>query len=167
MTGDGSARAPTNKLSSYHWEWVLNPFKQLVAQLQPNIIVFEYIKMTQLCAVLTDTDRRNIRCIIDTHDVMHKRFEAFNNYGYDHWLEIDRAEEAAALRHFDLVMAIQASEADIFRGMLSDTQVITVGHTIDAPDCDGSCAAANKSFALFGLHCFRQCGKPTCYRVFL
>ncbi len=130
LSGPGSLT-----LNDFRWPWAVTRFAEVVGVFRPNAIIFEYIKMAYLIEALTTNERARIKCLIDTHDVLHLRAEQFFANGFPHWLRIDRAEESQVLQNFDAVMAIQDEEAETFRNMLEDKiEVITVGHAVEWAD---------------------------------
>ncbi|MCH2182974.1 MAG: glycosyltransferase family 4 protein [Mariniblastus sp.] len=119
------------ELADFRWPWAIQRFREMVDQFQPDTIIFEYIKMGYLLEALTPEQRSRIHCVVDTHDILHRRAEQFFANGFPHWLMIDRDQEAEALRQFDLIMAIQEQEARTFREMVPEVETITVGHAVD------------------------------------
>ena len=119
------------KLEDFHWPWAIRRFREVVQQYKPNTIIFEYIKMGYLMDALSEQQRRQINCVVDTHDILYRRAEQFFAHGFPHWLTIDRSEEAESLKQFDLIMAIQEHEAEEFREMAPATETIRVGHAVE------------------------------------
>ena len=99
-------------LSDFRWPWAIQRFREMVATFQPDTIIFEYIKMSYLLEALSTEERQRIRCVVDTHDILHRRAEQFFANGFPHWLMIDRQQESEVLNQFDLIMAIQEHEAE-------------------------------------------------------
>lgn len=124
------------KLEDYRWPWAQTRFSEVVESFQPTTIVFEYISMAYLLDALSSEQRSSITCVVDTHDVLHRRAEQFFAHGFPHWLEITKQEEAEVLNQFDGIIAIQSAEAQTFRSMVDDTvAVFTAGHAVER---DGS-----------------------------
>ncbi len=119
------------KLEDFRWPWAIQRFREVVNQFKPDTIVFEYIKMGYLLEALSKQQRQQINCVVDTHDIIHRRAEQFFSNGFPHWLMIDREQESKVLNQFDLVMAIQDQEAREFREMAPETETITVGHAVE------------------------------------
>ncbi len=71
--------------------------------------------------------------LIDTHDVFTDRKERLASQGITNfWFSTRREVEKIGLRRADVILAIQAKEAEFFRGMLgADREVHTVGHFVD------------------------------------
>ena len=123
---------PSLTLEDFVWPWALTRFREVVDTFAPDVIICEYIKMAYLLDALSVTQRNETTCLLDTHDVLHKRAEQFFAHGFPHWLEIDREGEAEVLKQFDAVIAIQNQEASVFREMTdSQVETITVGHAVD------------------------------------
>ena len=124
-------------LADFDWSWAKTRFAEKVAAFKPDVIVFEYIKMHYLMDGLSAEQRSAIRCIVDTHDVLHRRAEQFFANGFPHWLKITRQQEADVLTKFNTVIAIQQQEAQTFAEMTdSQVQIITVGHAVDEGGLD-------------------------------
>lgn len=130
-------------LASYRWPDATRQFEGLVARLQPSVVVCDYVVWASLLEPFP-RGRRPFRAIVNTHDLLHARAAAFHRRGEEHWLQIDRAEEAAALRAFDGVLAIQPDEAETMRRMAPDAQVLVAGH---CPPLAASTAAAEPAAA--------------------
>ena len=118
-------------LSDFRWPWAIQRFRETVAKFQPDTIVFEYIKMSYLLEALSPEERQRIQCVVDTHDILHRRAEQFFANGFPHWLMIDRQQESEVLNQFDLIMAIQEREAEELRSMAPYSETITVGHAVE------------------------------------
>ena len=120
------------KLEDYRWPWAQTRFAEVVESFQPTTIIFEYIPMAYLLDALSAEQRSTIRCIVDTHDVLHRRAEQFFAHGFPHWLDITKQEEAEVLNKFDGIIAIQSAEAEMFRSMVDErVAVFTAGHAVD------------------------------------
>lgn len=123
------------KLDDYRWQWAQTRFAEVVESFQPTAIIFEYITMGYLLDALNGQQRQQIKCLVDTHDVLHRRAEQFFAHGYPHWLDVTREEEGEVLCKFDGVIAIQNAEAETFRSLVDNrAQVITAGHAVDRED---------------------------------
>ena len=69
--------------------------------------------------------------VIDTIDVQHLRRQKAREAGHDlPDRECTREEERAELAHADVLIAIQAGEAEIFREMLPGHHVVTAEHAV-------------------------------------
>lgn len=115
-------------LSDYCWNWVEKDWNKTLRDFQPDVVILEYVTMTYLLRFAQPEERRRIVWAVDTHDCLSDRAAQFRAAGQAHWLNIDEAEEIAALETVDLVIAIQNSERDWFAQRLSTPQVITVEH---------------------------------------
>lgn len=106
-------------------------FLKLVDKKKPQVILVEYIWLTRLISNLPRRVRNSTKLILDTHDVMYERTRAFISQGRDLEDGADEADEAEALQHFDLVLAIQSEEAKKFTRLCPDLDVLTVPHAVD------------------------------------
>lgn len=130
--GNQAVQGPESMtLEDFRWPWAAEKFREVVDELQPDLIVCEYVKMAYLLDALDQADRERIVCAVDTHDLLYKRAEHFQEHGFPHWLKIDRDEEASALQKFDLILAIQPHEAVEFKKLAPYATVLTVGHAVE------------------------------------
>jgi glycosyltransferase involved in cell wall biosynthesis len=113
---------------SYPQTQVVKCFNKFLDEYDPDCVLVEYIRFSYL---FRSNDRRRL-WIIDTHDVMHKRFERFSSQGLSHWVAISRDQERSALLKFDVVLAIQQEDADAFQELLGNGRTLVVPHGISA-----------------------------------
>ncbi len=125
---DSSPTAGPMTLNEFRWPWAIKAFSECVEEFQPTSIICEYVKMAYLLDGLPARKRADILCVIDTHDVQHLRAKQFEQRSAKHWLNIDREQETEALSRFDLVIAIQENEAELFRQMVPKPDVVVCGH---------------------------------------
>ncbi len=127
---EDSDRAPLTplRLDDYKWPWAVEQFRQEVARLRPQIVIAQYITMAYLIEGLPPKVRKEIHCVLDTHDILHERGMQFGAAGYLHWLEVGLEEESRTWDQFDTVLAIQENEAELIRKHVSHPQVMVVGH---------------------------------------
>ncbi|MEM7783654.1 MAG: glycosyltransferase, partial [Planctomycetota bacterium] len=122
------------KLEEFRWPWAIDLLVESVEQFKPQTILIQYVKLAYLLeGVQRDdlsTNEDRINRVIDTHDVLHRRFESFQKRGLNHWIEISREEESQCLRKFDLIVAIQPEEARILQEMAPKSNVVVCGHAI-------------------------------------
>ena len=118
-------------LEDYRWPWAVDQFAECVNEFKPDSILIEYVKMSYLLSGLEPAMREHVLCLVDTHDVLHIREQQFRERGYPHWLTISREEEAEALQLFDVILAIQQAEAEVFRKLSPDSKTIVVGHSLE------------------------------------
>ena len=121
------AESPTLRLDDFNWPWASRRFAQTVDQFKPDSIIIEYVKLAYLLDGL-DTQTRPIQTIIDTHDMLHKRYQDFQQRGERHWIAIGEAEEAKVLNRFETVIAIQSLEANQMASMAPSANVIVCKH---------------------------------------
>lgn len=129
-TEDTRAPQPM-RVADYRWPWAIEQFRETVRRIQPAAILCQYVTMSYLLEALGSAERRRIRCILDTHDILHDRGIQFGTAGYMHWLEIDRAEETALWEKFDAVLAIQEEEARLIAGLARGPRVLVTPHAVD------------------------------------
>ncbi len=116
------------QLKDFRWPWAMKAFAEAVDEFKPDSILVQYIKLGYLLDGLSTPNRRKIKCLVDTHDVLHRRSEQFQQRGYQHWIQVSREEESTELRKFDVIIAIQKEEAALFRELAEDREVIVCGH---------------------------------------
>jgi glycosyltransferase involved in cell wall biosynthesis len=109
-----------NTLADFKDNKVKIQFDRFVEEISPDFILVEYIRL----AYLADPVPRGIKTIIDTHDVMHLRYESFKKAGKSHWIKISKAEEVALLNRFDSVLAIQKKEKSYFQSILDQSTAV-------------------------------------------
>ncbi len=129
------------KLSDFRWPWAEDAFKKTVIEFAAQAIVCEYITMAYLVESIPVDLRSKIHCLVDTHDLLSRRQQVFTDHGQPHWIAVSEEEEAAALRAFDTIIAIQDDEANTFSKMAPGRSVIVVGHQTlgaDASECKTS-----------------------------
>ncbi len=122
------------RLEDYRWPHAIRVFRRLVRRLRPTWIVFEYVTMAYLAENLRAQPMRGIdppRLCLDSHDLLHRRYQQFQEAGFPHWLAISAEEERRAIQSFDLVIAIQPDEAIWFRQHLPTAEVVVAGHAVD------------------------------------
>ena len=95
-----------------------------IRELDINCIVVEYI----WTASILDAVPENVVRVIDTHDVMHERFQSLSERAHSLASEADiaiaRDREAQILQRFDVVIAINDKDAASFRALLGDEALI-------------------------------------------
>ncbi len=94
---------------------------------KPFAVIAEYIFTAPCLDVLDDT----ILKIIDTHDMFSRKKEQVITHGVPDHFACSRQEERNLLLKGDSIIAIQEIEAEMFRDLVPERQVITVG--IDFP----------------------------------
>lgn len=131
--------APTNPhlstsgkpFTAFKSKEITKRFHQLLREETPEIVLIEYATLAYL--VPTTENRRNIRFLIDTHDILWKRNQVFLQNGFHHWVDITSEQETEALKKFDLILAIQPDEAKQLSDMVHDqVPVVVVGHPTQA-----------------------------------
>jgi len=92
-------------------------------QLNPRAIIVVYAWMAECLQELNT----QAKLILDTIDVMHQRVERLKQYKLPVGWCICRDREMKILSQFDAIIAIQDEEAEVFRAMVPEKRVITVG----------------------------------------
>ena len=131
------------KLADYRWPWAISAFREAVESFRPQSIMIQYIKLGYLLEALTCQQRQEIQCIVDTHDVLHLRAQQFRKRGFQHWIEVNRDEEAKSLAEFDTILAIQPEEVELFREMAPQCRTILCGHGFEPTVLNASGRASN------------------------
>ncbi|MFG0256276.1 MAG: glycosyltransferase family 4 protein [Phycisphaerales bacterium JB043] len=125
---------PDCSLGHFHHESVRAHVHLLVRDMQPDVVMIEYVELSYVVRGLENMIRHRPLLVIDTHDVIHERCARFRESGHEHWVQITRQEEADALKPFDVVVAIQNEDAQKFQMLAPHAEVITVPHAIELPD---------------------------------
>ncbi len=120
------------KLEEFRSEVIGQYVARLTARLRIDVVILQYVSLGYIAGFIRRQSPAT-RVAIDTHDVMHARQREFERQGRDHWLDIDRASEAAWLGASDAVIAIQSEDAREFSGMLPGHQVLTVPYACPPP----------------------------------
>ena len=98
-------------------------------EVRPDAVILEYVFLSKALEVFGNDTLK----MIDTHDVFGNRHELYRKNGMiPQWFYTTPAMEGKALDRADVVIAIQASEADYFSS-ITYREVITVGHVVQAP----------------------------------
>lgn len=115
-------------LADYRWPWAIKAFRDSINSFAPDSIIIEYVKLSYLLEALTASQRKQIHCLLDTHDVLHLRNKQFQERGLVHWINISREEETQAVQLFDTILAIQDEEALVLRDLAPERNVLVCGH---------------------------------------
>lgn len=97
--------------------------QRMVTELQPRAIIVSYAYMAEC---MTDLSTSAL-LLLDTLDVAHLRTRRLLEQGLDTGWMVSYEEECRLLHYFDVIIAIQESEAEVFREMAPELQVITAG----------------------------------------
>jgi len=98
----------------------------------PPIVLVEFLRLTDLVLPGPDIHPKPSYWI-DTHDLMHQRAERFRREGIPLERTLDEEEEARLLGGYDTVLAIQPVEADGFRKLVPEKEVLVVRHGVPMP----------------------------------
>lgn len=101
----------------------------------PFAVIAEYVFATPCFDMMPE----GITKIVDTHDMFSRKGKQVISYGIDDLLSCTPKEERGYLLKSDIVIAIQPQEAEMFRELVPEREVITVGidyHTVDRIESD-------------------------------
>jgi polysaccharide biosynthesis protein PslH len=100
------------------------PFAAEVSRFAPDVILMVYVWHSALLEHVP----RNVLRVLDAQDVFTDRNARMASAGVaQEWFSVSRSEEARGVQRFDVVLAIQETEAQHYRS-LSAPHVVTVGH---------------------------------------
>ena len=102
-------------------------FRELVRRTNPRAVLIDFTTTLPVLDGLLPAEREKLTVAVLTHNVIHRRTQLYR----ERQLPLDfrpltRAEEAALLRRADVIVAIQEREAEEFREMVPDREVIVV-----------------------------------------
>jgi glycosyltransferase involved in cell wall biosynthesis len=138
-------------LSRFTNHTLIQQFGRIARASRPDVVLIEYIELAYLADALPTDVRTNAVLAIDTHDVMHRRYERFAEVGRPHWVKISREEEAAALAPFDVVVAISEEDAAELSSMRPDGAVVTARHAVEMPEIARRNADGDVRFGFLGV----------------
>jgi glycosyltransferase involved in cell wall biosynthesis len=102
-----------------------------------DVVILSYVFYSRLLEAVPE----GVRKLIDTHDVFSDRFSLYRAHGQaNEFFSTSRAEEAKALDRADVVLAIQARDAEHFQS-LTRRPVAVVGHLAPVAAYDSRRAA--------------------------
>jgi len=117
---------------SFAHERLVRATALLCQKYDPCAVIAEYI----FTAPCLDVVPPGVLKIIDTHDMFSRKSEQVVSFGIDDPFTCTRREERRYLLKCDLVIAIQSNEARMFRDLVPEREVVTVG--IDFDDFAGN-----------------------------
>lgn len=123
----------TPQLADFYDKRLQLDFQKYVAELSPDVVIVERIHL----GYLIDNIDPAILTLVDTLDVLFKRYESFASNGRNHWISISPDEEGHALDKFDCVVAIQEKDKSAFQTITKST-VISVPHYTTIRQCFSS-----------------------------
>lgn len=118
----------------YYPQIIVDQFVDRFLRDPPRILLLEYATQVQLLRALPRSIRQQTVTVLDSHDILWKRARQFAEQGQRHWIEVTAAEEEAALREFDLIIAISQPEAEYFREIVGPERVIVTGMEFEPLD---------------------------------
>jgi len=95
----------------------------LCEKYHPCAVIGEYV----FTAPCLDVVPKGIIKFIDTHDMFSRKVEEVISYGIPDLLHCTFDEERKYLLKCDIIIAVQAQEAEMFKKMVPEREVITVG----------------------------------------
>lgn len=136
------------RLADFRSPLLVRRWNALLKKLQPKIVIVEYVTLAYLVA--DQASRVDATYAVDTHDILSSRCEQFRDHGFDHWVELTAEEESAALRLFDLVIAIEAEEAVRFGELVDDQRLVVIaGHPVAGHVCPPATASDDVTVGYF------------------
>ncbi len=97
---------------------------------RPFAVIAEYI----FTAPCLDATPPGTLKLVDTHDMFSRRKQQVISYGIEDFLHCTPEEERDYLLKSDVVMAIQQNEAEMFKNLVPEREVVTVGIDYDTVD---------------------------------
>ena len=102
-------------------------FRDLVRRIRPGGVLIDFTTTLPLLDGLLQAEREKLTVAVLTHNVIHRRTQLYRERGLPlDFRPLTRDEEAALLRRADVIVAIQEREAEEFREMVPDRQVVVV-----------------------------------------
>ena len=130
----GHESAYLYELDAWFDDQLLPQLSKLQAEHQFDAVIVEYVFMSKAFEAFDNGCLR----ILDTHDCFGLRHRAYIAAGMrPQWYSTSMQDEERGFRRADVVLAIQAQEASVFRsrlGALTSPDVRVVGHLIDIPE---------------------------------
>ncbi|MAG33544.1 MAG: hypothetical protein CL908_21920 [Deltaproteobacteria bacterium] len=117
---------------------------EMIREHRPAVVIVEFLRLTYTVFPRNDDASSVPRYLIDTHDVLHQRADRYRAEGAGVTHEIEASEEARALATYDAILAIQAKEAELIRGLLPERPVIVVPHGLQIPKLPALAAPPNR-----------------------
>jgi glycosyltransferase involved in cell wall biosynthesis len=109
-------------------DWFRQRAARFAAEWRPDAVVAEYVFLSA-CLDGIRSAVPDALGVIDTHDVMHLRRDAYAAAGLTpRWFHTSYDEERRGLERADLVLAVHESEAEILRRLIPDREVLVVPH---------------------------------------
>ena len=124
---------------------IIPQIQKLSVDVTPDIVIIEYVFLSKIFDYL---DKRVLK-ILDTHDVFGGRDRLFlQNNLYPQWFYTSEEEEKKGVDRADIILAIQAQEAEYFK-KISERKVLTVGHLAKPTTGGGNCDSVYPPRLLF------------------
>ena len=121
-----SNRVLPYKIDDWFDNSIIPAVQNISITLNPDIVMVEYAYISKILSLFDS----NILKILDTHDVFGCRDQLFYQINKKPiWFYTSETEEKKGVNRADIILAIQASEAEYFK-KLSGKKVLTVGHLV-------------------------------------
>jgi len=101
----------------------------VVEQWDADVVLAEYVFLSSCLTHVRPRPRRPRPTVIDAHDVMHRRLDAYASAGlHPTWFHTTAAEERRGLARADLTLAIHEDDAETLRRLVPERTVLVVPH---------------------------------------
>jgi glycosyltransferase involved in cell wall biosynthesis len=124
---------------------------RVIRQRSPRVVIVEFTRLASLVWPRPAMGGAEPQYWLDLHDLLHERAERTRGQGFRPAVEVDRETELRAISHFDLVIAIQAREAETLRQLLPESTILLVPHGIDLPEAPSSTPAPASAVMRIGF----------------
>ena len=102
-------------------------FRELVRRTDPLAVLIDFTTTLPVLDSLLPAEREKLTVAVLTHNVIHRRTQLYRERGLPpDFRPLTWEEEAVLLRRADVIVAIQEREAEEFRAMVPDRQVVVV-----------------------------------------
>ena len=120
-SGEDSGAEPLPTADDQHF------FRELVRRTSPCAVLIDFTTTLPVLDGLLPAERKKLTVAVLTHNVIHRRTKLYRERGLPlDFRPLTREEEAALLQRADVIVAIQEREAEEFREMVPDRQVVIV-----------------------------------------
>lgn len=115
----------SSSVDTVYSDLILKKVSRIIQKMteKPQVVFCEYLTTSRLLELPEFSGPLKI---LDTLDAVHTRMKMIER-GLDPWLVCTPEEEAGSLRRADVVLAIQDEEAQVFRKLVPNLEVITIG----------------------------------------
>ncbi len=124
---------------------------RLIRERAPRVVVVEFTRLTGLVWPRPAVHGEEPEYWLDLHDLLHERAERTRGEGFRPAIDVNRETELRAISHFDVVIAIQAREAETVRQLLPEKTVLVVPYGVDIPTRPAQAARADGAVMRIGF----------------